>query len=84
VVVSGHLFKGNSIKSINIVVVKFPDDDSFISGSRNEEGRVFSVFGGVSGLETGDPSVVSGQESFIIEFGISVVLGFHFGLDFIN
>lgn len=76
-VVSEKLFCGLSIESIDIVVVKFPDNDGFVSGSRNEDVGVLSFFGGVSGLEGSDPSVVSGEDTHVLEFASSGNL-FHF------
>jgi len=49
-----------SVESVDVVVEEFPDDDGFVSGSGDEKGGVFSVFGGVASLETGDPVAVTG------------------------
>jgi hypothetical protein len=69
VIVSAQLFLGLSVESIDVVVIEFPNDNSFISGSGNQESGVFSIFAGVSSLEGSDPSVVSRKKSFISEFG---------------
>jgi hypothetical protein len=69
VVVSGQLFLGLSVESIDVVIIKFPNDDGLISGSRNEKVRVFSFFKRVSSLKGSNPSVVSLEDSFVEQFG---------------